>query len=56
MIGHEVNEDILEMDINWEWLYEKLSKGEYRIVKSATITKDNSYLDDKYVYVKFIVE
>lgn len=57
MVGYHVNEDdILEMDINWEWLYGKLSKGEYRIVKSAAITKDNSYLGDKYVYVEFVIE
>ena len=56
-IGYEVNEDnILEMKIDWNWLYGELDTGEYRLVKSASVSKDNSYLGDKYVYVEFIIE
>ena len=56
-IGYTVNEDnILEMKIDWNWLYGELDTGEYRLVKSASVTKDNSFLGDKYVYVEFIIE
>jgi hypothetical protein len=37
-IGYYVGEDgTREMNINWEWLYGKLSKGHYRIVKSISL-------------------
>lgn len=56
MVGYEVNEDnILEMKIDWNWLYGKLDTGEYRLVKSAAVTKDNSYLGSKYVYAEFVI-
>ena len=35
-IGYLVGEDNkLELDINWEWLYGKLEKGQYRLVKEV---------------------
>ena len=34
MIGYDVDENNeLEMETNWEWLYGTLSPGEYRLVK-----------------------
>lgn len=36
-IGYTVDEDNkLELDINWEWLYGKLKTGKYRIVKDTS--------------------
>lgn len=56
-IGYGVNEDnILEMKIDWNWLYGELDTGEYRLVKDVAVTKDNSYLGTKYIYVEFIIE
>ena len=35
-IGYRVDEnDKLEMDINWKWLYGTLEDGEYRLVKNV---------------------
>ena len=57
MVGYEVNEDnILEMKIDWNWLYGELDAGEYRLVKSASVSKNNSYLGEKYIYVEFSIE
>lgn len=57
MVGYEVNEDnILEMKIDWNWLYGELDTGEYRLVKSASVSKNNSYLGEKYIYVEFSIE
>lgn len=36
-IGYTVGEDNkLELDVNWEWLYGKLEPGEYRVVKDTS--------------------
>lgn len=49
-IGYYVGEDNkLELDINWEWLYGKLEPGTYRLVKN---TAKNKY----YFSVEFTIE
>jgi len=45
MIGYMPDEnDEVEFDINWEWLYGKLPAGKYRLIKSV---------DNKYISVSF---
>lgn len=45
-----------EAEINWEWLYGKLSKGKYRLSKTVTDTKDSGGCDEYTVYAQFIIE
>ena len=53
-IGYHVGKDNkLELDINWEWLYGKLDKGKYRIVKG---TSPNYDMKEKYFSVEFTIE
>ena len=53
-IGYHTGKDNkLELEINWEWLYGKLNKGTYRIVKS-TSTKHS--MNEKYFSTEFIIE
>ncbi|MBQ7031546.1 MAG: hypothetical protein IJN13_04160 [Bacilli bacterium] len=55
-IGYTVNENnTLEMNIDWNWLYGELPSGEYRLVKDAAVTKNNTYIGSKYVYVEFVI-
>ena len=55
-IGYHIDENnTLEMKADWKWLYGELFSGEYRLVKEVVITKDNSYLGSKYVYVEFVI-
>jgi len=52
LIGYSVGEDNkLELEINWEWLYGSLPKGEYRIVKYIQ-EKNQKY----YFTVEFKIE
>lgn len=44
---HTLNEKgVIELDINWEWLYGKLESGQYRLVKEN---------DKRYYSVEFII-
>ena len=55
MIGYKINDNNeLTMEVDWEWLYGPLERGEYRIVKSVSNTK-NSY-DDRQVAAQFTIE
>lgn len=45
-----------EAEINWEWLYGKLSKGKYRLSKTVTDTKDSGEYDEYTVYAQFTIE
>jgi len=54
LIGYRVNENnILELDCNWKWLYGSLSDGEYRIVKS---TSESGEVKQHYFSVSFIID
>ncbi len=56
-IGYKVDDNNeLEMEINWKWLYGELESGEYRLVKDAAINKNNSYLGSGVVYTEFTIE
>lgn len=56
MIGYGVNEDnILEMEVKWDWLYGELEKGEYRLIKNFAVNKNDSYLGSKKIYVEFTI-
>lgn len=53
-IGYHVNENnILELEINWEWLYGKLNKGTYRIVKSTSALREIKHY---YFSVQFTID
>lgn len=52
-IGYYVNENNqLEMNINWQWLYGKLNNGEYRLVKSTSVPLEDTR---HYFSVEFII-
>lgn len=54
LMGYHVDEnDTLEMDVNWEWLYGKLEPGTYRIVKG---TSKQGELENKYFSVEFEIK
>ena len=42
-IGYNATNEEREFKLNWEFMYGKLSKGQYRIVKSFNFEKDNKY-------------
>ena len=42
-------------DVNWEWLYGKLSAGEYRIGKEITNFRGTGDYDKEMVYAGFII-
>lgn len=51
LIGYSVDENNkLELEQNWEWLYGKLERGEYRLVKDTSIPleKENHYFSVKF--------
>ena len=51
MIGYYVDENNkLELNINWKWLYGSLDDGKYRIVKSVALGKDKNFS------VEFIID
>lgn len=53
-IGYYVDEfKKLEFDINWEWLYGKLKKGKYRIVKETSIQGEGT---KHYITAEFVIE
>lgn len=50
-IGYSVGEDNkLELKMNWEWLYGKLEKGKYRIVKDTSYAGEGT---THYITVEF---
>lgn len=56
LIGYSVNEEnILEMEVKWDWLYGELEKGEYRLIKNFAVNKNDSYLGSKKIYVEFTI-
>ena len=44
---------VTEWDIDWEWLYGKLSKGKYRIAKDITDFRDTGDYDTATYYAEF---
>ena len=53
-IGYSAGEDNkLELDINWEWLYGKLESGEYRIVKDTSEAGEGT---THYITAEFVIE
>lgn len=52
--GYYVNENnILEMNINWKWLYGKLKPGKYRIVKNTSEPGEGT---EHYITVDFEIK
>ncbi|MCM1052672.1 MAG: hypothetical protein NC483_01665 [Ruminococcus sp.] len=42
LLDYYVNEDnLLEMEADWEWLYGKLKPGEYKLVKDVLFQEEN---------------
>lgn len=53
-IGYSVDENNkLELDIDWEWLYGELKNGEYRIVKDTSEAGEGT---SHYITVEFVIE
>lgn len=48
--------DITSHIVDWEWLYGKLPKGKYRIVKEVKVLKDTHDYDIKKIYLHFEIE
>lgn len=44
-----------EWQVNWEWLYGILDKGEYRIIKDVLNFKENGEFDTHYLAAEFTV-
>ncbi len=45
-----------EIDINWENGYGALAKGEYRIIKTINIKKEDGTTENSYVIVEFTIK
>ena len=54
LIGYYVDEDnTLELEHNWEWLYGELEIGEYRLVKNTSESGDST---NHYFSVQFTID
>jgi len=54
LIGYYVGEDnTLELEHNWEWLYGELEIGEYRLVKNTSESGDST---NHYFSVQFTID
>ena len=47
---------IIEMEQNWECLYKSLAKGNYRLIKSVNLVKENNENNLKYIATEFTIE
>ncbi|NLN40445.1 MAG: hypothetical protein GX160_00340 [Clostridiales bacterium] len=45
-----------EWQVNWEWLYGSLDKGEYRIIKDILNFKEKGEFDTHYLAAEFTIE
>ena len=45
-----------EIELNWENGYGKLSKGNYRIIKSIDIEKENEIFETFYISAEFTIK
>lgn len=45
-----------ELELNWENGYGKLASGDYRIIKSIDIEKEDGTFDTFYVSAEFTIE
>ena len=45
-----------EIKLNWEYGYGKLAKGEYRIIKSIDVEKENDTFENFYISAEFTIE
>jgi len=50
------SKETTELELNWENGYGKLASGDYRIIKSIDIEKEDGTFDTFYVSAEFIVE
>lgn len=56
-IGYSVDENRkLQLNVNWEWLYGELESGEYRLIKDFAISKNDTYVGNKEIYVIFEID
>ncbi len=49
-------EDMVEWEINWEWLYGAVPKGKYRIGKEITDFRETGDYDNAVYFVEFEIE
>ena len=55
--GYRVIENnSIEMEVNWEWINGKLSAGNYRIIKDCIYLRAPGDYDKYYVSAEFIIE
>ncbi|MFY9176075.1 MAG: immunoglobulin-like domain-containing protein [Caldicoprobacterales bacterium] len=55
-IGYELNPgDKREWEVNWEWLYGSLDKGEYRIIKDILDFRETGDFDTHYLAAEFAI-
>ncbi len=45
-----------EIELNWENTYDKLSKGDYRIIKSIDIEKEEEIFETFYISAEFTIK
>ena len=50
------SKDTKELELNWENEYGKLASGDYRIIKSIDIEKEDGTFDTFYVSAEFTIE
>lgn len=50
------SKDTKEIKLNWEYGYGKLAKGEYRIIKSIDVEKENGTFENFYISAEFIIK
>lgn len=45
-----------EWEVNWEWLYGSLERGEYRIIKGVLDFREAGNFDEYYLAAEFVIE
>lgn len=56
-IGYELNpSETEELTVDWEWLYEKIDSGEYRIIKDVLDFRKTGDFDKYYLAAPFTIE
>ncbi|HLS06705.1 MAG TPA: immunoglobulin-like domain-containing protein, partial [Bacillota bacterium] len=56
-IGYELNpSETEELTVDWEWLYEKIDSGEYRIIKDVLDFRKTGDFDKYYLAAPFTID
>lgn len=49
-------DDTMEWELNWEWLYDVLSAGRYRICKTITLSGENAPAESRFYSAEFEIK